>query len=166
MHTVNRCCGCCRRELTFHCLPFFSILGHFDPCVVILYFVAFHLFSFLWLEKFQIFGSTWWLCEGPPGFWNRKMRQPRPQHQQSKMSVTVVLPFSEASDSVWWMYTRRQCLTTTGGTRLTFFHMVPLCRRVQHKQQTHSLQLRNPHGTSTAGPSACSFPLPTECSTT
>ena len=50
------------------------------------------------MEEFQIFGSTWWLCEGPPGFW--KMRQPRPQHEQSKMSVTVVFPFSEASDCV------------------------------------------------------------------
>ena len=28
VHTVNRCCGCCRCVLIFHCFPSFSILGH------------------------------------------------------------------------------------------------------------------------------------------
>ena len=26
VHTVNRCCGCCRCVLTVHCFPYFSIL--------------------------------------------------------------------------------------------------------------------------------------------
>ena len=62
MHTVNRCCGCCRCVCTFHCFPYFSIFGHFDPCVVVLYFVAFHLFTFLWLEEFSdfVFPSLFW----------------------------------------------------------------------------------------------------------
>ena len=50
MQTVNRYCGCCRCVLTFHCFPSFSILGHFDPCVVVLYFIPFRLFSFLRLQ--------------------------------------------------------------------------------------------------------------------
>ena len=58
VHTFNRCCGCCRCVFTFHCFPCFSICGHFDPCVVVLYFVAFRLFSFLWLEQFIDFVFT------------------------------------------------------------------------------------------------------------
>ena len=55
---VNRCCGCRLCAFTFHCFPSVSIFDHFDPCVVVLYFVAFHLFSFLWLEEFIGFVSS------------------------------------------------------------------------------------------------------------
>ena len=51
LHTVNRCCGCYRCVFTFHCFPSFSICCHFDPCVVVLYFISFRLFRFLWLKE-------------------------------------------------------------------------------------------------------------------
>ena len=62
VHTVNRCCGCCRCVFTCHCFPCFSFFDHSDPCVVVLYFFAFHLFSFLWLEEFIefVFPSLFW----------------------------------------------------------------------------------------------------------
>ena len=61
-YTVNRYCGCCRCVLTFHCFPSLSILCHFDPSVVVLYFISFRLFSFLWLEEvvYFIFPSLFW----------------------------------------------------------------------------------------------------------
>ena len=40
LHSVNRCCGCCRCVFTFHFFPSFSIYCHFDPCVVVLPFVS------------------------------------------------------------------------------------------------------------------------------
>ena len=66
VHTVNRCCGCCRCVFTCHCFPCFSMFDHSDPCVVVLYFVAFHLFSFLWLEEFIefVFPSLFWSSHG------------------------------------------------------------------------------------------------------
>ena len=59
-------CGCCRCVFTFRCFPSFSIFGHLDTCVVVLYFVAFHLCCFLWLEEFIdfIFPSLFWSSTG------------------------------------------------------------------------------------------------------
>ena len=66
VHTVYRYCGCGRCVFTFHCFPPFSIFCHFDPCVVVLYFIAFRFFSFLWLEEviYFIFPSLFGLPTG------------------------------------------------------------------------------------------------------
>ena len=63
LFTVKRQCGSWRCVFTFHCFPSFSIFCHFDPCVVVLYFISFRLFSFLWrLEEvvYFIFPSLFW----------------------------------------------------------------------------------------------------------
>ena len=63
LYTVNKYCGCCRCVFTFHCFPSFCFFFcHFDPCVIVLCFIPFRLFSFFWLEEFIdfVFPSLFW----------------------------------------------------------------------------------------------------------